>query len=74
VNLKHRRRQIETDERRQHRTISVMKGTYPSGGTAVPDAGGRPSHHAESHMKNLVGVEPSQIYHEVFYAARIQSA
>src|SRR4051812_22482359 len=46
VNLKHRLRQIETDECCGHRTISVMKGTYPSRGTDVPDAGGRPSHHA----------------------------
>ena len=30
---KHRLRQIETDERRGHRTISGMKGTYPSYGT-----------------------------------------
>ena len=40
VNLKHRLRQIETDERRGHRTISVMKGAYPSDGTAVPETGG----------------------------------
>jgi hypothetical protein len=38
VNLKHRLRQIETDERRRHGINSVMKGAYPSCGTAVPDA------------------------------------
>jgi hypothetical protein len=42
VNLKHRLRQI--DERRRDRTISLMKGTYPSRGIDVPDAGDRPSH------------------------------
>jgi hypothetical protein len=47
MNLKHRLRQIETDECRGHRIISVMKGTYPLRGTDVPDAGGRPSHHAD---------------------------
>src|SRR5690349_5437481 len=51
VNLKHRFRQIETDERRGHRTISGMKGTYPSRGTDVPDAGGRPSHHAGARLR-----------------------
>src|SRR3954469_21256848 len=38
VNLKHRLRKIETDERRRHGINSVMKGAYPSCGTAVPDA------------------------------------
>ena len=35
--LKHRLRQIETDECCGHRTISVMKGAYPSYDTAVPE-------------------------------------
>ena len=39
MNLKHRLRQIETDERRGHRIISVMKEAYPSYGTAVPETG-----------------------------------
>src|SRR3954454_1652816 len=39
VNLKHRLRQIETDDRRRHRAISVMKGAYPSYGTAVTETG-----------------------------------
>jgi hypothetical protein len=47
VNLKHRLRQIETDERRRHRTISVMKEAYPLDCTAVPEMGGRSSHHAD---------------------------
>jgi hypothetical protein len=47
VNLKHRLRQIETDERRSHDTISVMKTSAPSYGTAVPENVGRPSHHAD---------------------------
>src|SRR4051794_31484085 len=56
VNLKHRLRQIETDECCGHRTISVMKGTYPSRGTDVPDAGGRPSHHAGLRAKGVQNV------------------
>jgi hypothetical protein len=40
VNLKHRLRQIETDERRRHRTISPMKKTScPSNGAAAPEPG-----------------------------------
>jgi len=50
VNLKHRLRQIETDERCRHRIISGMKGTYPSRGTDVPDAGDRPSHQRLSEL------------------------
>jgi hypothetical protein len=38
MNLKHRLRQIETDERSRHRAISLMRVTYPSCGTTVPDA------------------------------------
>src|SRR3954452_15923404 len=38
VNLKHRLRQIETDECRGHRAISLMRATYPSCGTTWPDA------------------------------------
>jgi hypothetical protein len=37
VNLKHRLRQIETGECHGHRTISVMRVTYPSCGTTLPD-------------------------------------
>jgi hypothetical protein len=47
VNPKHRSRQIETDERRRHRTISVITTSTPSYGTAVPENVGRPSHHAD---------------------------
>jgi hypothetical protein len=47
VNPKHRFRQIETDERRRHRTISVITTSTPSYGTAVPENVQRPSHHAD---------------------------
>jgi hypothetical protein len=40
MNLKHRLRQIETDECRRHRAISVMRVTYPSCGSSVPKNGG----------------------------------
>jgi hypothetical protein len=34
MNLEHRLRRIGTDERRGHRTISVMRGIYPSDGAS----------------------------------------
>jgi hypothetical protein len=45
----------------------VMKGTYPSHGTDVPDAGGRPSHQTNLSVDPvwsslvLTGVKPSSI-------------
>jgi hypothetical protein len=39
VNLKHRLRQIETNERRGYHTISLMKTSCPSCGTALPETG-----------------------------------
>src|SRR4051812_19330870 len=49
-----------SDELRRHRTISVMNANYPSHGTDVPDAGGRPSHHADSvdHHGQECRIEP----------------
>ncbi|MGF7210000.1 hypothetical protein GGE65_004603 [Skermanella aerolata] len=41
-------RPIETDERRRHLTIFMMRGTYPSCGTDAPDEGGRPSHQSRA--------------------------
>src|SRR5689334_10103862 len=46
VNLKHRLRQIETDERRGHRTISLMKNVLSVMWHCRDGNGGRPSHHA----------------------------
>jgi hypothetical protein len=53
VNLKHRLRQIETDERRRHRTISLMKNVLSVMGRCRAGNGGT-SLSSEQHCIVLV--------------------